>query len=140
MAKKYMNDPLDFDWSDDMIRRMKWNNPKSEMSYDDIEREGDGDFVLGGMRITARFLGLPEPYVIDDGAEEDPAALAAFHKALLTSFAGDVPGFTVDERDSLMLTALRLRDLHPEWWRVYVEKFDLDDETLRRVYGVENRR
>jgi len=61
-----MNDPLDAEWSDEMVRRMKWNNPKSEMTHADFKRVGDGDPILGAMRVTARFLGLPEPYVVDD--------------------------------------------------------------------------
>jgi len=136
--KRYINDPLHADWTEQEFRVMKWCDPAGHMTVEELEREGDGDWLLGRKRVQARFLGLPEPYVIDDGIEdEDPAAEAAFHKALLTSHASDVPGFHVGERDSLMMTALRYSQLHPDEWRQYVRRWNLDERKLRRVYGVE---
>jgi len=41
------------------------------------------------------------------------------------------------ERDSLMLTALRFSQLHRDAWRQYVRRWNLDEDKLRRVYGVE---
>lgn len=134
--KQIINDPLDADLTDEQFRLMKWCDPANDMTYDELKREGDGDFLLGSARVTAKFLGLPEPRLVDDGVD-DTAGDVEFHKAVLLSYAEDVPGFAVDERDSLMLTANRLRDMHNDAWQEYVAHFHLDAETLRRVYGVE---
>jgi len=135
--RRYINDPLDAEWTDEQLRLMKWSDPTSEMSYDEIKREGDGDFSLGWKRVQARFLGLPEPYVIDDGVE-DLAGDVKFHKRLLLkSIAEGNTGFRVYEGDSLMLTALRFSQLHRDEWRQYVRRWNLDEDKLRRVYGVE---
>lgn len=138
MARKYFNDPLDAEWSDDMIRRAKWSNPSNEMTYEEIKRAGDGDFILGGMRITARFLGLPEPYFVDDDDDDDDlAGDVAFHKSLLLNYIGELPHFHADKSDPLMVTALRLHDLHPDAWQRYVDKYDIDEDDQRKIYGVE---
>jgi len=70
--KGYINDPLHADLTDEQIRLLKWCNPKNDMTYDELKRVGDGDFLLGSMRVTARFLGLPEPRVVEEaeGKEE----------------------------------------------------------------------
>jgi len=135
--RRYINDPLDVEWTDEQLRLMKWSDPMSDMSYDELKREGDGDFSLGWKRVQARFLGLPEPYAIDDGVE-DLAGDVKFHKRLLLKFIaeGDT-GFRVYEGDSLMLTALRFSQLHRDEWRQYVRRWNLDGKKLRRVYGVE---
>jgi len=135
--KKIINDPLHVEWTDEQLRLMKWSDPTSEMSYDEIKREGDGDFSLGWKRVQARFLGLPEPYVIDDGVE-DLAGDVKFHKRLLLKSIGEGDtGFRAKESDSLMMTALRFSQLHPDEWRQYVRRWNLDEDKLRRVYGVE---
>jgi len=135
--RRYINDPLDAEWTDEQLRLMKWSDPMSDMSYDELKREGDGDFSLGWKRVQARFLGLPEPYAIDDGVD-DTAADVAFHKRLLLkSIAEGDTGFRAKESDSLMMTALRFSQLHPDEWRQYVRRWNLDERKLRRVYGVE---
>jgi len=135
--KKIINDPAHADLTDEQFRLMKWCDPGNNMSYDELKRIGDGDFLLGSARVTARFLGLPEPYIIDDGVD-DLAGDVAFHKRLLLKSIGEGDtGFRAKESDSLMMTALRFSQLHPDEWRQYVRRWNLDGKKLRRVYGVE---
>jgi len=135
--KQIINDPVDAGLTPSQVRQLKWGDPKREMTYEQIAAVGDGDYMLGAARVTARFLGLPEPYVIDDGVE-DLAGDVKFHKRLLLkSIAEGDTGFRVYEGDSLMLTALRFSQLHRDEWRQYVRRWNLDGKKLRRVYGVE---
>ena len=69
--KGYINDPLHADLTEEQFRLMKWCDPADNMTYDELKRVGDGDFLLGSMRVTARFLGLPEPRVVEDGEKEE---------------------------------------------------------------------
>jgi len=135
--KKIINDPADVGLTPSQVQQLKWGDPKREMSYEQVAAVGDGDYMLGAARVTARFLGLPEPYVIDDGVD-DTAADVAFHKRLLLKSIGEGDtGFRAKESDSLMMTALRYSQLHPDEWRQYVRRWNLDERKLRRVYGVE---
>ncbi|MDD9800038.1 MAG: hypothetical protein OXU31_09270 [Gammaproteobacteria bacterium] len=69
--KRYINDPLDAEWTEEQFRLAKWCNPKDDMTYEELKREGDGDPALGSMRVTARFLGLPEPRVVEEAEGEE---------------------------------------------------------------------
>ena len=69
--KRYINDPLHAEWTEEQFRLAKWCDPAHGMTYDELKREGDGDPDLGSKRVTARFLGLPEPRVVEDGEKEE---------------------------------------------------------------------
>jgi len=56
---------------------------------------------------------------------------------VLKSIGEGDTGFRAKESDSLMMTALRFSQLHPDEWRQYVRRWNLDGKKLRRVYGVE---
>jgi len=60
--KVYVNDPEN-SLTDEEGRLLKWSNPADDMTYAQIQRKGDGDFLLGYMIVIAEFLGKPKPFV-----------------------------------------------------------------------------